>query len=367
MIRPEDIGWGSYMQYEGPFFRGVEKYTTPSDPTEAQKWVAVLTATESGRYDAINMYDRMIISVGLIQWGEAGQHKVSDLLGEIARTCPDNEHVQEFLSAVKAQKYEITPASGLSKKTRLRSLDGKADYVDTIPEQQQFWLSCSGKKGAWSEDSRYHAKAWAARVANVLAIDEAKRIQEQFTGRQMQGFISDRARAVLQGMPLMTAAYLSYAANLPAIAEKHLLLAASRSTHKQWSAGWVTDLLRELTFGPGITIYPIRYNAIRPVLERWYGADLPDFAADLARVQETVGGPLWSVKEIQEELIACGVDLGPKGADGILGPKTKAGVRLFQFRHGLVQDGIVGQKTLAALMKSRESRAIKSVNEERSP
>lgn len=53
-----------------------------------------------------------------------------------------------------------------------------------------------------------------------------------------------------------------------------------------------------------------------------------------------------SVKGIQERLIALGYKID---ADGIMGPRTRAAIRLFQKFHGLTVDGVVGPKTAKAL------------------
>lgn len=61
------------------------------------------------------------------------------------------------------------------------------------------------------------------------------------------------------------------------------------------------------------------------------------------------------VTECQEDLIKCGYDVGPKGADGIFGKATEQAVKLFQGDHNgpdgkpLKVDGIVGQATWWAL------------------
>ena len=52
-----DIGWGRYRQYEGPFYRGEHRFVLPEDHQRHDRILAVTTATEGGRYDAINMYD----------------------------------------------------------------------------------------------------------------------------------------------------------------------------------------------------------------------------------------------------------------------------------------------------------------------
>ena len=53
------------------------------------------------------------------------------------------------------------------------------------------------------------------------------------------------------------------------------------------------------------------------------------------------------IKLVQKKLKNWGYYTG--AVDGIYGSKTKAAVLLFQKRNGLVQDGIVGNKTLAAM------------------
>ena len=60
-----------------------------------------------------------------------------------------------------------------------------------------------------------------------------------------------------------------------------------------------------------------------------------------------------NVKTLQTKLKNWGYYTGT--VDGVFGPKTKAAVILFQKRNGLVADGIVGAKTLAALGMSLSS------------
>ena len=52
---------------------------------------------------------------------------------------------------------------------------------------------------------------------------------------------------------------------------------------------------------------------------------------------------------LQTMLIQRGYDVGRWGADGSFGTGTESAVKLFQEDHGLANDGIVGQKTWAAL------------------
>jgi len=55
------------------------------------------------------------------------------------------------------------------------------------------------------------------------------------------------------------------------------------------------------------------------------------------------------VRQLQEELIELGYDVGPDGADGKFGDNTEKAVMQFQRDHGLDADGQVGPLTYAAL------------------
>ncbi len=66
------------------------------------------------------------------------------------------------------------------------------------------------------------------------------------------------------------------------------------------------------------------------------------------------------IKLVQKRLKTWGYYTG--AVDGIYGPKTKSAVLLFQKRNGLVADGIIGNKTLAALGISTKSLSGSSSN-----
>ena len=58
------------------------------------------------------------------------------------------------------------------------------------------------------------------------------------------------------------------------------------------------------------------------------------------------------VKELQENLIKLGYDLGKSGADGDFGTKTLIAVKDFQEKHNLTVDGIVGSATKKAIKEA---------------
>jgi hypothetical protein len=51
------------------------------------------------------------------------------------------------------------------------------------------------------------------------------------------------------------------------------------------------------------------------------------------------------VEEVQDSLITLGFSVGSHGVDGVYGGDTERAVRRFQYKHGLLLDGIVGPET----------------------
>lgn len=353
--QPITILSGNYKQWEGYWTRGSCPVVLPPNPTAAEKQLLVVTATEGGRWDAINMYDRMIVSVGAIQWGEASMYGVSDMLGLVQLRDP------ELLAPLKEPMHLSNGAYGRNEKNRFRFFEAGNNEVDTLVEQQQqFLLHSTGLKGSWDPESSAHAKAWLRGLSQVFQQPEAQRIQAEYTTSRLMGFMTKAARDILvvdnpsKWGRMILAAYISYAANLPAVASEQLTIAAKTTKYPFGSEGWCIDVLKQLTFGAGIGIYPHRYNAIRPVLERLYGVDLPDLATDLGwKPPELVAQfALHTPKGIQEALLALGYDLGPQGADGKIGAKTTSALLTFQQLNGLKVDGVAGPQTTNALARA---------------
>ena len=62
------------------------------------------------------------------------------------------------------------------------------------------------------------------------------------------------------------------------------------------------------------------------------------------------------VKKVQQLLIAKGYSCGTAGADGDFGAGTYNAVKKFQADNGLEADGIVGDNTWAALLKTEQTK-----------
>lgn len=364
MVTPDDIGWAQYRSWEGAYFRGTRRFRLPPKPTEGQMFMAVFTAVESGKADAVNGYDRAILSTGYAQLAEAKYFLTSNLLGVMAEQDPALlDPLQPALDASGAV-FKRTPRG----RWRFHFKDVRGE-VDAGTEQKQlFLLNSSGHQGDWDDESVDHAKLWAASMANVLNQDGADVVQMDHVAALMKRFATNSARKILfDGQPsmgwtgAMRAIYLSFAGNLPSVASKQLDIAVRATDKAKWSPDWCITIAQQLTFGPKIAIYPHRYDAIRPVIEKLYGVDIPDFADELADWSDEMDDGLerngidpafHDPGEIQQVLIDMGYDLGPCGADGVMGPKTKDAIMTFQGLQGLVPDGVVGPRTRAKLLET---------------
>jgi hypothetical protein len=352
MATPSDIKWGAYKQYEGPFYHGKCLYHLPAQPREQDLIINVITATEGGRYDAMNLYDRCILSSGLIQWCEAGQYSVSDMIGKVADA--GKLHVARWPDGVAFKK---------NAKGRYRFFHPAMGEVDTTPEQKELFWKGSGLKGEWTTESRAHAKNWAATVATIWEDPEAQAIQVDYTATRLNSFILPESKKILDSAPAtpvaraMKAAFLSFAANNPTWASKHFVIGANNSG-TPWTQDWMVGVLKQLTFGPQITIYPIRYNAIRKVLEPQYGINLPDLATELAAWQKANDIPyVYSTSEIQDALINLGYDLGPAGVSGVYDSKTIDAVMSFEQTNGVPDpDGFPDPIMVRKLGEALEAR-----------
>jgi len=352
-VQPSEIRWGSYREYEGPFFIGRTRYVPPKDPDFLDKCLMVLAATEGGRYDAINMYDTCILTVGIIQVCEA-VFEFSKMLG--ACTGAGLGTIRKILSQMPVPADFRQNAKG---QWRFFFLDGRGE-VDSKDKMCTVFLGgSSGLKGQWTDEQKQHAKEVAAAMASLWESQLMQDGQREYVKPHLMSYVRPATKAALFSDPeeggyvgALKAAMISYSANLPAVADKFFIMARSSS---DWATmndqDKFTAAMKQVAFGPKIGIWPGRYKAIRPVLESQFGIVVPT-------VEELAGSPpvapagpdLSSPAGIQKFLIGQGYDLGPAGADGVFGPKTKLAVATFQKFVGLTPDGIVGPNTAAAML-----------------
>jgi hypothetical protein len=375
MTTVADIGWGAYGGYEGPFFKGSEWLKLPANPSAAFKRVYVSSSSEGG-FDSINGYDKCCISIGMNQACEQPWMLTSDLLTTIAETNADLlKPLHPALEASGAEFKAKRPG-----KWRFYFLDARGE-VDAGAEQRQlFQRNSSGKMGSWDPESKTHAKLWAASLANLLVQPAAKEAQVVWAARRISAYAMPDAKKVLFDgagddgwVGAFRAAYLSYALNIPVKADKMLKQGLKTAPGKKWSPEWCTHLLKVITFESGVAIWPHRYEAIRKHLEKLYGVDIPDTSEDLKAWKVAQGlaedhdaadiydedpeasgkePTFTTTKEIQAHLLSMGYDLGPWGADGNPGRKTRDAIRTFQRLNGLGADGIVGPQTRAKLLET---------------
>lgn len=289
-INIDQIGWGKYGGFEGPYYKGAIKYQVPLNPTESQKRLATVCQTEGAAYDAVNMYDRCVISIGLIQWCEADYYLTSKLLGNVCDAIGSDTVLLSLEPALWSSKAEFKKnAKG---QWRFFFTDSRGE-VNNAQMQRELFLGTmpkdgedvpnDGKVGSWNDESRSHAKTWAACMANIWIDKAARDVQDTYTAQRLTSFVTVEAKKILWDaypdtgyVGATRAAFLSYAGNNPKAASDALLGFVSSTTLPKWSPQWCTCLLRDLTYVPNIKIYPGRYTKIKPWLEKlWDGVQLP--------------------------------------------------------------------------------------------
>lgn len=361
------IAWGAYSSYEGPIYsprQGAIPYRPPSNPSLTDKILITLAATEGGSPSSINMYDLCKFTPGLGQACEGSQFWASWLFGSIYRRQ----------ASLLAPLAELGVTMGQSGTGRWLFRSDHSGLVDTAAEQQQTFFGATGdghntgKKGAWNDAGRAHAKQFCAAAATVLEQPAAVTAQIDWWGPRLRGFAAGELAKHLRlaedqhgGNPIAEAficGALSFAANNPLrarLAFEHAL----RLRPFELTEDWLAHCLRWLTKGPpekpAPAIYPHRYAAIRPVLERLFTIDLPDNAAELEGGMPT--------SEIQWILVhVCGHDLGSSGPDGDgvdnkWGPKSSAALLDFERRNGVTGpelDGLPDPHTCDLLRRDRD-------------
>jgi hypothetical protein len=177
---------------------------------------------------------------------------------------------------------------------RFKFLDEKG-LVTTVNLQRELYLKGTGLKGTWTPETKDHVKTWAAGIANIWHDPRTREIQFKFIKDLLPNYTTPTVKKELfdpnlKGIwvEVAQAAYTSFAANLPAEAAKQFMKHKAETKYELWTREWVLAMIRQLTFGPKITIYPQRYAAIRPTIEKYWGVELPKTPKDLQEFDKPV-------------------------------------------------------------------------------
>lgn len=353
-IAASQVGWGKYKEYEGPMFFGVVKPKITPDSPPAWIRTKVISASE-GNLDAGQCYDMCRGTFGFQQWCGLFPMLVK-MIRSVNQQAPGTlSSLFDFLGSINT-KISDTSDYFIHKGVICRGDTGLRDL---------FLAGGNGLRGQWQEIHRERAIGWILAYANCDWSDpRASKAQIDYAASTLMSYVNPGARWLFNEQQTeklsdeqkkvaeaMRAIFLSCAANNPTRAETYLRLGEAKTQNPRWSMGWLVDLLRAEIWDPGVDILPHRYNTIRPVVEKAYKIDLPDFAEEFRTAEQSGNAPMSTI-EAQKKLLALGFDLGPKGADGIWGNKTALALREFQRSKGLVVDGILGPQTRKALQAS---------------
>jgi hypothetical protein len=371
MIAAKDVRFLGYKNWRGPFWRGSAPFDLPTNPSEIDVIMDVISKTEGRYHDSYNGYDSCRMTISPIQVCERGQYTGSGLLGHLMGVRGDRDIIKPVEEFGKEHGFVFMPDH--KKRWRFHFLDDRGSVDRDSELTQLVWRNSSGKKDDWAFEDREYAKGFAAAVINVMRDPRGHRAQRDWLGKRVKKYAFKHAAKLVKEAPdtpvgkALVAGLLSFCINNPSWAAKHCQIADENWQGARWTEDWLVHVMRQCTFGPRVAIYPHRWDAIRGPMERHFGLDLPDFSADLKKWEASaitdrpVLGKSLSTKEAQwilRHVLFC--DLGRSGdnedgVDGVYGKKTKGAVEAVQVVSGLVeQDGWIGKDTLDVLLVAKE-------------
>jgi hypothetical protein len=368
VITASEIAWGEYKPpkgpaFEGPWFRGRARIAEPPSPGPLEKLLAVVMATESGggHPDAINMYDVCMLTLGLIQHCEASGQQAAQLLAAIRSTTGP-------------APFEALDEHMARRGMRLGMAGNRAAFLDSAgaailtPQQRAlaFFGGASGHKGSWLPAQKQEAKSWAAVFASTLGDERTFAAHVRHASSKLLTYVLPPTRSVvfaggvIEGAGwrgALQALVVSFAANIPTVADHHWrAYLAEQGGRIVDSQAFVVGAAAALTYRPQIAIYPRRLKDIIPAIKRLYGVDLsPALLTPSAPSLGPIEAELVHPYGVQAALMALGYDLGPRGIDSRIGPKTRAAIGAFQESRGLEVTEEVDPRTRAELARAVEA------------
>lgn len=363
MVALADVRWGKYMGYQGPWHPGRFKYVLPANPTEADRRIAVITATEGGTLDAINRYDKCIDTQGVIQWcNRAPQHSVDKLYALVARKLP--AAVDQYNAALDSIGYKFDVASGL----HVRNRDAALVNTPALQCELYFDRPDNAAHSPWTEAQQHRAKQFVVWSLKFWESPEARAVQVEYTAARLESFFLYKFSAELFHMVddsdigrAFQAVLLSFAASNPLLTCRSSEAAYREAVgHLQpWSLEWLAHFCYYWVFHANIAIYPGRYAKLVPVIQQLYGVQLPV----LADLSPSTSSEFASAEEVQAGLIQLGYDLGPAGVDGVFGKKSQRALRRLEEEYAPQRhaDGIPDVETVALLHRVLEARGVSAL------
>lgn len=283
MITLSQVKWNKYRNFEGPVFVGNMPVpgASQTSPFHA-KVLAITAAAEGGGFNATQMWDRGLLSVGAIQFIDAGTFNVCNLLGEVADKC-----------GLHLLLEKLQPALDMCNATFSKGSDGKWRFVHngvrvttTAAQKMLYFGDVSGNAlGTFTDAKRLRVKTWVVCMANVWDIPGSTDVQMEFTLRNLKsGFVWGNLRSELftpnvseEGYVGATKAMLlAYAVNAPAVVVK-MYDAARNNGKEKLSAEWCLHVLRHVIVNGGIDVWKSRWGTKLPYIEAAFGVKFPSY------------------------------------------------------------------------------------------
>lgn len=289
MISITQVKWNKYHNFEGPVFAG--NMPVPSAGRDAPfhaKVLAITAAAEGGGFNATQMWDSGLLSVGAIQFIDAGSFNVCNMLGEVAERCGLDILLDRLKPAL--DMCNATFAKGADGKWRFR-LNGVVVNTAALQKQLYFGDAHGNALGSYTDAKRLLTKTWVVCMANVWDIPGATDVQMEFTLRNLKsGFVWGNLKSELFAPGVSDDGYLgatkamllAYAVNAPAVVVKMYDSGKSNGKEK-FSAAWCLELLRHVVMNGGIDVWKARWGAKLPYIEKAFGVKFPNYAQLSAR------------------------------------------------------------------------------------
>lgn len=306
MITLSQVKWTKYRNFEGPVFVG--NMPVPGANVQSPfhaKVLAITAAAEGGGFNATQMWDSGLLSVGAIQFIDAGTFNVCNLLGEVADKC-----------GLHLLLEKLQPALDMCNATFAKGDDGKWRFsqngvrvTTTAAQKMLYFGDMSGNTlGTFTDAKRLRVKTWVVCMANVWDIPGATDVQMEFTLRNLKsGFVWGTLRSELFAPNVSEEGYvgatkamlLAYAVNAPAVVVK-MYDAARNNGKTKFSAEWCLQVLRHVVMNGGIDVWKSRWGAKLPYIEAAFGVKFPTYA-QLASGTWTITVPIVPTPEPASE------------------------------------------------------------------